>query len=114
VQSPWVLGIAPNTRAELTTIYVKFLIAADPTSPVYAVAWLKSAKKVVIGFALPDDIVHELLENAPFGMTYKGLTKYFRLSPGIPLPRDVAEWARIAFDEVTARSNRKGPGIDCE
>lgn len=98
-----VLGVAPNTRADLTTIYVKFAVANDLTAPVYAVAWLKTAKNVVIGFALPDTVSDHSLIAAPPGMTYKGLTKYFRLSPSVPLPADISEWARMSFEQVNAR-----------
>ena len=98
-----VLAVGPSTRADLTTIYVKFIITDNTTAPVYAVAWLKTARNVVIGFALPDTINDELLTAAPTGMTYKGITKYFRLEPDRPLPPTITEWARIAFDEVTAQ-----------
>src|SRR5690349_2824932 len=87
-----VLSVAPNTRADLTTIYVKFVISADATSPVYAVAWLKTAKNVVIGFALPESIQDESLESAPTGMTYKGITKYFRVTADAALPPSISEW----------------------
>lgn len=96
------LDIDLNTRADLTTIYVKFTIADDPSGPVYAVAWIKSAKNVVIGFALPETVNDESLIAAPTGMMYKGITKYYRLLPEVPLPPTLSEWARIAFEQVNA------------
>ena len=104
-----VLNVAPKSRAELTTIYVKFVISHEPMAPVYAVAWLKTAKNVVIGFALPEAVIDGALTEAPAGMMYKGLTKYFRLSPGVPLPPSISEWARLAFDEVNNASASDKP-----
>jgi hypothetical protein len=103
-----VLGVAPNTRAELTTIYVKFSVADEPTAPVYAVAWLKTAKNVVIGFALPEAVNDPSLTVAPTGMTYKGITKYWRLSPEEALSADISNWARTSFEAVNARRNPDG------
>jgi hypothetical protein len=95
-----VLAVAPGTHAALTTIYVKFAVSDAPTAPVYAVAWLKTAKNIVIGFALPEVLLDESLTAAPPGMTYKGITKYFRLTPGEPLPDKIDDWAGSAFRSV--------------
>lgn len=101
-----VLAVSTNTRAELTTIYVKFCVVDEPTAPVYAVAWLKTAKNVVIGFALPETVSDASLTVAPAGMTYKGITKYWRLLPDEPLSPEVSNWAQIAFEAVNARRNQ--------
>jgi hypothetical protein len=100
-----VLAVSPRARAELTTIYVKFAIDTDPTAPVYAVAWLKSAKNVVIGFALPEATDDAALISAPTGMMYKGITKYLRVLPDAPLPDAVTEWARVSFADIVARTD---------
>jgi hypothetical protein len=100
-----VLGVADSTRAELTTIYVKFSISGDASAPVYAVAWLKTSKNVVIGFALPEDFDAPLLTSAPAGMKYKGLTKYFRIVPDAVLPVEIQHWARLAYSEVTSEKS---------
>lgn len=100
-----VLGVADSTRAELTTIYVKFAISGEASAPVYAVAWLKSSKNVVVGFALPEDFDAPLLTSAPAGMKYKGLTKYFRIVPDAVLPDEIQHWARLAYSEITSEKN---------
>jgi hypothetical protein len=102
-----VLAVGPDTRAELTTIYVKFSISCAPNAPVYAVAWLKTAKNVVIGFSLPEDADDPLLMPAPSGMRYKGITKYFRLTPGESLPAGFSDWAHRAFLEATSGGKKR-------
>src|SRR3954451_7993504 len=77
------LSVSPDATSELTTIYVKFM--ASKTT-VYAVAWVKSSKELVIGLSLPDGAESPSLMTAPTGMTYKGLTKYLRLLPGDAIP----------------------------
>ncbi len=96
--SEQVLSAAPGTRAELTTIYAKFAVSHEVNSAVYAVVWLKTAKNVVIGFSLPDTFADDFLTDAPPGMMYKGLTKYFLVKPGTPVPTTVKHWARVAFN----------------
>lgn len=96
-----VLEVSPTSRAELTTIYVKFAVSNEPTSPVYAVAWVKTSKNVVIGFALPESVIDDDLTEAPHGMMYKGITKYYRLSASTPIPSKISEWARAAYQNVT-------------
>ena len=95
-----VLIVGDSTRAVLTTIYVKFTVAEEPSSEVYCVTWIKSAKNIVFGFALPECASSPLLESAPPGMRYKGLTKYFKIRPCEDVPEEFASWARAAFDSV--------------
>jgi hypothetical protein len=95
------LGVAPETIGVLTTIYVKFQVTATPGANVYAVAWMKNSKQLVIGLALKDDVESPLLGSAPVGMKYKGITKYFIIVPGQEVPEDFGAWAKAAYDNVS-------------
>src|SRR5437016_9197636 len=76
------LSVSPEAAGELTTIYVKYQVSASPQSKVYAVVWLKTSKKIVVGMALPEEFDFPNLGPAPAGMKYKGITKYFEIEPG--------------------------------
>lgn len=95
------LSASPSARGELTTIYVKFQVAATPSSPVFAVVWLKSSKRLTVGLALPEGVESTMFGPAPRGMSYKGLTKYFSLEPGDCLPAPLKHWAKAAFETVS-------------
>ena len=95
------LSAAPDTKAELTTIYVKYCTTQAGTE-VYAVAWLKTSKEIVVGMSLPESIDHPRLGIARPGMRYKGLTKYFgQLQAKKPVPVELESWARLAYSTVT-------------
>jgi hypothetical protein len=94
------LAAAPDGVGVLTTIYVKYQVDRKPNSGVFAVAWLKNSKQIVLGLALPDDIESPLLGTAPAGMKYKGITKYLTIQPGDQLPAELAAWAKTAFENV--------------
>ena len=93
------LDTHPDCAGVLTTIYVKYQISGSASSPVFAVAWLRSSQ-LVLGLALPDTIESRLLGPPPKGMTYKGLTKYLTLKPGDSLPTVLSDWARVAYEHV--------------
>src|SRR5262245_34304428 len=80
------LNSAPNAVGVLTTIYVKYQVDSKSNSAVFAVAWLKNSKQIVLGLALPDAYESPLLVEAPAGMNYKGITKYLVIKPGDQLP----------------------------
>jgi hypothetical protein len=88
------LGAAPGAKNNLTTIYVKF---ERPNGSVYAVMWIKKSSQAVTGLALPEDTAHERLHDAPKGMTYPGLTRYFTVHEGDDVPTELAEWAKVAY-----------------
>ncbi|HHH28780.1 MAG TPA: hypothetical protein ENK57_10615 [Polyangiaceae bacterium] len=88
------LSADKGAKSNLTTIYVKFERA---DGSVYAVMWIKKSTQAVTGLALPEGIEAERLHDAPKGMTYPGLTRYFTVQEGDEVPDDLAEWARIAF-----------------
>lgn len=94
------LGVDVFTFGSLTTIYVKYQINSDPGSPVYAVAWLKTSKQIVVGLALPDEFDSPPLGPAPARMKYKGLTKYFTILQGDRLHPDLDQWAVAAYQHV--------------
>lgn len=96
------LDVSPDARSELTTIYVKFTIDSEPSSAVYAVAWLKSSKKIDVGLALPEDYEHQDLCAPPAGMKYKGLTRYFSVVAHGTIPGPLVDWAKTAYERVAA------------
>ena len=80
--------------------YVKFTLHTAPQSPVYAAVWLKSSKRLIVGLALPEDYDAEELGPAPPKMMYKGLHKYFVVERGSAVPKGLAEWAGLAYQNV--------------
>jgi hypothetical protein len=91
------LDVSPDAVGELTTIYVKYQVNTSPQAKVFAVAWLKTSKQIVVGLALPADYESSELGPAPAGMKYKGITKYFRVEPGGTVPSELPEWAKLAY-----------------
>jgi hypothetical protein len=91
------LDVSPDAVGELTTIYVKYQVNAIPQAKVFAVAWLKTSKQIVVGLALPADYESPELGPAPAGMKYRGITKYFRVEPGGIVPSELPAWARVAY-----------------
>lgn len=94
------LSVCDDARAELTTIYVKYLPKPNATN-VFAVAWLKSSKRIVVGLSLPESFESPELGAAPAGMKYQGLTKYFSVSANDVIPAELESWARTAFRLVS-------------
>jgi hypothetical protein len=88
------LGASKDARSNLTTIYVKF---ERRDGSVYAVMWIKKSSQAVTGLALPEDTEHERLHDAPKGMTYPGLTRYFTVQEGDDVPSDLADWGKAAY-----------------
>jgi len=99
------LSVSADVIGQLTTIYVKFTLTDDIYSPVYAVAWIKNSKRWVIGLALPDDLESPELGPAPPKRTYAGLTKYFTITPGDPIPTKLGEWAKLAYENVQVKES---------
>ncbi len=103
VMSDVLLNVSKEAVAILTTIYVKYQVTSQPTSDVFAVAWLKSSKNIVLGLALPDDADDPMLGSPPKGMTYKGITKYLVIGPGEPIPEQLENWAITAYNHTQTR-----------
>jgi hypothetical protein len=53
------LSINESAASELTTIYAKYKVSEESLSQVFAVMWLKTAKKFVLGLAAPEKIRHK-------------------------------------------------------
>jgi hypothetical protein len=96
------LAVSPDAHSDLITTYVKFTINSNPQSPAYAAIWLKTSKRLVVGLALPEDHEAEELGPAPPGMAYKGLNKYFVVERGGVVPKGLAQWAGLAYQNVLA------------
>ncbi len=88
------LRVSRDAQSNLTTIYVKF---ERQDGSVYAVMWIKKSTQVVVGMALPDGTEHGRLHEAPKGMTYPGLTRYFTVQVGENIPVELVDWARRSF-----------------
>ncbi len=97
------LGVAPESVAVLTTIYVKYQLTDSPSSDVFAVVWLKNSKQLVVGLTLPQEVESPLLGAAPTGMKYKGLTKYLIVKPGDTLPPELSSWAKAAYENALSQ-----------
>jgi hypothetical protein len=91
------LGAGCEASANLTTIYVKYQVSSEPSSSVYAVAWIKTSREIVVGLAFPESEVPPELAPPFAGMRYPGLTGYFVLRHGDQLPAALGEWARRAY-----------------
>ncbi len=98
------LSVSPDSIGTLTTIYVKFQLNSAPSAGVYAVVWLKTSKELVVGLSLSDDFSSPHLGEAPPGMKYKGINRYFSLKPGQPIPVLIAEWATEAYRYATSQA----------
>jgi len=94
------LGVSEDVCGDLTTIYIKFTVSPEPTSPVYAVLWVKNSKTLSVGLALPESDVPETLGPAPAGMKYKGLTGYFSVAAGEAAPDELSTWAADAYRNI--------------
>jgi hypothetical protein len=103
--SATLLAVSPQAVGQLTTIYVKYQVTSSPQARVFAVAWLKSSKRIVVGLALPEDYESPSLGPVPAGMKYKGLTKYFTILPGEALPSQLPEWAGLAYQGTLSRQD---------
>ena len=96
------LAVSRDADSELLTIYVKFKINGDPNSPVYAAAWLRDSNRLIVGLALPEEYEGEGLEPALPGTVYKGLNKYFVVERGGAVPKGLAAWAGLAYQNASS------------
>jgi hypothetical protein len=90
------LVVSSEARGELTTIYVKY--SASETQGRYAVVWLRKVSEIIVGLALPTIITDPILTGPPSRHAYSGLTAYLCLKAGDRVPRQLADWAKIAFE----------------
>jgi hypothetical protein len=95
------LSVAPEAKAELMRIYVKYCTTPAGTE-VYAVAWLRTSKEIVVGMSLPESVEHPRLGPPRPGMRYMGLTKYFGFDVDNPVPDEFEAWAKLAYETATS------------
>jgi hypothetical protein len=91
------LDVADTTAGSLTTIYVKYQVDSSPSAPVFAVAWIKTSREIVVGLSMPPDDLPDDLFPPIAGMVYPALTGYVVLRPGDSLPKGFRTWARAAY-----------------
>lgn len=96
------LAVSPDADSELLTTYVKFTIASEASSRVFAAVWLKSSKQLIVGLALPEEYDAAGLGPALPSTMYRGLTKYFVVERGNAVPKGLAEWARLAYQNASS------------
>ena len=94
------LAVSPDADSELMTSYVKFTVHNDAGSPVFAAVWLKNSKRLIVGLALPKDYEAKGLGPSLPGTMYKGLNKYFVVEQGSAVPKGLAEWAGLAYQNA--------------
>ena len=97
------LSVSPDTRGELATSYVKCTVTDQVVSPVFAVVWIKTSKKITIGLALPESFESDKPVAAPPGTVYKGLTGYFTLTEDDDVPFELTHWADMAYNSVATK-----------
>ena len=94
------LDLHETATSELTTIYIKYKTLPEPMAPVFAVMWIRTTKKVILGLAAPEKIEHQNIIDAPFGMKYKGLTSFLEITEDHEIPVELEQWAEVAFYHV--------------
>ena len=94
------LAVSPAASSELVTTYVKFTTTSDPQTRIFAVIWLKSSKRLVVGLSLPEECEAAELGPALPGTMYKGFNKYFVVERGGTVPKGLAEWAALAYQNA--------------
>lgn len=94
------LHVSPEATADMTTVYVTYAVSKSPSSPVYAVTWIKNSKKWVVGLSLPTDFESPELGPAPPLVKYGGLTKFFLVTPDDTLSPELHRWATAAYENA--------------
>ena len=64
--------MSPDAIGALTTIDLEFQLTGAPTSGIFAVVWLKTSRKIVVGLSLPEDYQSPHLDAAARGMKVQG------------------------------------------
>jgi hypothetical protein len=71
----------------------------------FAVVWVKRASEIVVGLAMPPDLVETGLSGPPPGCKYAGLSGYFKITATDEVPNDLGNWASIAYDHAKLQCN---------
>jgi hypothetical protein len=82
--------------------YIKFTTDSHPTSAAYAVVWLKvsAPRRLIVGLTLPEDFEAVGLGPPPEPIFYQGLTKFVVIEEGQAIPKELAGWAQLAYEEA--------------
>jgi hypothetical protein len=99
-----ILKASPDAQGDLAGSYVKFATGPTPTSPTYAAVWPKSSlpKRLIVGLALPEDFEAAGLGPSPEPIFYQGLTKFLVIEEGQAVPKELAGWAKRAYEEASS------------
>ena len=102
-----ILEVSPDAQGDLAGSYVKFTTSPHPTSAAYAVVWLKvsAPKRLIVGLALPEDFEAAGLGPPPEPVFYQGLTKFLVIEEGQAVPKELAGWAKRAYEEACRRAD---------
>ena len=97
-----VLETSPDAQGDLAGSYIKFATDPHPTSAAYAVVWLKMSapRRLIVGLTLPEDFEAAGLGPPPEPIFYQGLTKFVVIEEGQAIPKELAGWAQLAYEEV--------------
>jgi hypothetical protein len=97
-----VLETSPDAQGDLAGSYLKFTTDPHPTSAAYAVVWLKlsAPKRLIVGLTLPKDFEAAGLGPSLELIFYQGLTRFLVIEEGQAVPKELTEWAQLAYAEV--------------
>jgi len=97
-----VLETSPDVQGDLAGSYIKFTTDSHPTSAAYAVVWLKvsAPRRLIVGLTLPEDFEAVGLGPPPEPIFYQGLTKFVVIEEGQAISKELAAWARRAYEEA--------------
>ncbi len=90
------LAVSPQTRSQLTTIYVKFCVD-DQLDTVYAVVWLKTSRQIVVGLNVPEEHRPISVPRSMPGHAYKNLNAYFVIDPDDVIPDRLFDCIPVAY-----------------
>ena len=90
------LSVSPTATGEFVSQYVKYgEVGGQP----YGVLWLKKAREMVLGLALPESVESTSFVEEPKGCRYARLTKYLVIGSD-EVPAEIEKWAKLAYDEL--------------
>ena len=104
-----VLETSSDAQGDWAGNYVKFTTGPHPTSAAYAVVWLKMSapRRLIVGLTLPEDFEAAGLGPPPEPIFYQGLTKFVVIEEGQAFPKELAGWARRAYEEALSADGLK-------
>lgn len=94
------LSPAEDCTSELTTIYVKYQTCRAERQLCYAVVWIKKSTLIQVAMALPETAKSERFHPIPIDRKYANMTAYFTVTATDPVPSELSDWARIAYETI--------------